>query len=343
MGGFSPKAAVKAVIGPCARAAWPAIEAFSGARARMAAGPVRIVWKESWDGDLDAALDALPALEGCSHEHYRALMGETGVPKRHAIALEGEIPSALISLRRRKMFWEPVASQCLPGVIAPARDRPALARALNALGCEVRMSYGLGPEAYELGARLVYPYQVHEIDLTSDYEAHWREHKQWQLRAVKKARTKCADMAIRADADGDLGWILENWRQMWADDPQQEVLATADRLALWTALRDAPRENWCAHTIVLAHEGAPVAGMVLLARGDTVTFQCSAREEAYEKLGVGTRVMDAAIEWAAANGFARFELGSGEYKHRWAPANGVRHGAVCRPVIMHALYRFDPE
>lgn len=318
------------------------VEAAAAAGAAFARRHTQIRWVDDL-AELQEVLASLPPAAACSRAQYVELMQPTGVPKRHAVASEDGVTTALISVRRRRNYWEPVACQCLPAFIAPAIDNAALGRALNATGLEIRVSFGLGPEAEEMGARLCYAYEIRGLTLDDAYEDHWKLHQNWHMRAVKKARKTCESMQVRIDGEGDLEWILGQWTEAWRDDPEQEVTATPDRLRFWTALRAHPTPNGLrVHTVTLLADGRPVAGCVHTSLGDTVTFQCSAREEAFEKQGVGTRVMDASLSWAKQAGFAHFILGSGEYKARWAPVFGTRYGAVFRPAVMDALYRFDP-
>lgn len=318
------------------------VEAVAAAGAGLSRRGAQIRWVDNL-AELEAVLAALPAPPGCTRAQYFELMHPASVQKRHAVAMEAGAPTALISVRRRRNYWEPVACQCLPGFIAPAVDDAALGRALNATGLEIRVSFGLGPEAERLGARLSYSYDIRGLTLDDAYEDHWKLHQNWHMRAVKKARRTCEGMEMRIDGDGDLAWILERWTEMWRGDPEEEITATPDRLRFWKALQASPAPDGLrVHTVTLSAEGRPVAGAIHTSLGDTITFQCSAREDAYEKQGVGTRVMDASLSWAKEAGFTHFILGSGDYKTRWGPAYGVRYGAVFRPRMMDALYRFDP-
>lgn len=307
----------------------------------MPGGPA-VSWRTAWGPDLDAALDHLPPAPGCTRSQYRVLAGTGGEGRRHALVSENGAPTAIISLRRRKTFWEPLAYQCLPGVVAPAVSNAALGRALNALGVEVRIPAGLNNEALGLGASYAYPYDVYRLMLDSDYEAHWRLHKQWHMRAVRKARARCADMSIRIDGKGDLPWIIDMWRDMWARDPERETVAAPERLRLWPVLQETPPSEgfYSIHTIQLLQGETRAAGIVVASIGRKVIFQCSARSSAFESFGVGTRVMDAAIAWAAENGFESFDLGGGDYKKSWAPlAPEPRYGAIFQPRMLSVMQR----
>jgi len=339
---------IKAAMRPLVRALRPAVEIVSRTWPQRAPGAPTIQWFDSWTPELDAALAQLPEVQGCDRDHYRLLTQPGEFPKRHAFATENGAPSALISLRRRTTYWEPVTYQALPGVIAPASSPAALGRALAALGVEVRVNAGLTADARALSPDVLNEYEICEINLRSDYEAYWTQHKGWQRRAVQRARNRCADMQTRVDNPDDLQWIISQWREMWRDDPTREVVAAPDRLRFWPAiLGGSPKESRVGvHTVQLLEGDRRVAGVVLVRTDDKLLFQCSSRDGAYDNLGAGTRVMEAAIAWAAGTGASTFFLGGGsslDYKEKWAPKNGVRYEAIFRPKLFQYLHKLDPS
>jgi hypothetical protein len=341
---FTGKAAIKAYLGYGVRAAWPAVETLSRVGSQCLQHGIEIRWTDTWDRTLDEALEALPLVQNCPRDLYRELVQPTAVPKRHALVSERGVPLALISLRRRKRYWEPVPYGSIPGAIAPATELSALGRALNALGVEVRVPAGLDTSAHKLDASHVYAYDVYQVDLKGDYEAHWRKKK--HLSTVRRARARCADMQCRIDGDGDIEWTIDQWQRMWADAPDQAVVGAEDRTRFFGALAKAPPKEtqMRVHTVQLLAGSRRVAGAVHLCRGDTVLFQCIARDLEFEDSWVGTRVIDASIEWAVANGFACFDLAGGAgYKRWWGPPSSFRHGAIFRSPIFNALYRLSPD
>jgi|CXWL01.1.fsa_nt_gi hypothetical protein len=314
-------------------------------RAQFSHAP-RVLWFNAWTSELDAALTALPAPAGCSRDHYRVLTEPTGVAKRHALVLDNEAPIAVVSLRKRNRYWEPVTYQCLPGVIAPAIDSSALGRAINALGVEVRVGGGLGPEVQELNPRIAFHYEAHRVDLRGDYQAYWRKRRQRHLWAVRRARSKCEHGTQRLDGESDLDWAVDMWSRNWANDPENEIVVARDRRNFWNAISSVePSENaWTPHVLQLSLDGRRAAAAVLLCQGDTVTFQCTARDLAFDEFSAGTRVLDLAIEWAAEQGFSWFDLGGGgSNKHHWGPRCGLRYGAIFRTTFFDRLYRIAPE
>jgi hypothetical protein len=282
---------------------------------------------------LDEALDALPPILGWPRDLYRELTRQTDASKRHVLVREKGEVSTLFSLRRCARHWEPVAYQCIPGAIAPARDRASLARALASLGLEVRVPAGLGEEIAELRPSDHWGYDCYQIDLRGDYEDHWRARK--RHKRIRRSLRDTAHMARRVDGAGDLEWIVEQWREQWKNDPGQEVVAAADRLNLWTALakrQDAPLQ---AHTLMLLDGERRAAGLVLLGNGAVAFTQCSARDPAYSDSGTATNLF--AVEWGKQQGLRRLDLGGGPYKRDWGPVGARRYGAVFRPYATHAL------
>lgn len=339
---------IKAAVRPLVRALRPAVEMASRRWPERGPDAPTIQWFETWTPELDQALESLPEVSGCDRGQYRLLTQPGEFPKRHALAWENGAPSALISLRRRTTFWEPVTYQALPGVVAPATSPAALGRALAALGVEVRVSAGMTEDARQLNPSVLNEYEICEIDLRSDYEAYWNLHKGWQRRAVQRARKKCAGMETRIDDADDLRWIVAQWQEMWRDDPTREVVAAPDRLRFWQMILGAAAgmNRIGVHAVQLLEGSRRVAGMVLVRSGDKLLFQCTSRDPAYDEVGVGTRVMDASIEWAASTGATTFFLGGGSslgHKQKWAPKNGVRYEAIFRPKVFEYLHRIDPS
>jgi CelD/BcsL family acetyltransferase involved in cellulose biosynthesis len=302
-----------------------------------------VKWSHEWTAEFDEALEALPAPEGCNRGQYRELLHPASTPKRHALVTRHGEPSALISLRRRMRFWEPVAYQVLPGFIAPASDMAALGHALASLGVEVRVPAGLDQSVHELACGKIGAYEVYQIDLRSDYEAHWHKKNQRHLSTVRRARRRCAGLAHRIDGEGDLEWIASTWREQWLADPGQEVAAAQDRVRFWSALPKAPGDHWSARTLQLVDGAQRVAGVVMLCRKGVASFQCWARNSAFDKLGAGNRALDLAIAWAASEGYERFDLGGGSVKHRWGTVGGERYRVAVRPWVLEVLHRAAPD
>lgn len=330
------KASINSVLRDSMKAGWPALEWTSSLVQRLSSGPTKVRWSSVWDRDLDEALNTLPTIGGCPRDLYRELVKGDSPLKRHALVSEDSIPIAIISLRRRNRYWEPVTYQCIPRAIAPAADHSALGRALNALGLEVHVGAGIGDEIDELKPSQSFSYEWYKINLRENFEAHW--HSKRRMRTINRARSRCAAMERRIDGDGDLEWILEQWREQWRDDPGQEIVATEDRLRFWRAMMAAhDRTPLKVHTFML-HEGTTrIAGLVFTSLGDTAMIQCGGRNMEFDESYTFAATILGVIEWAVANGFETLDMAGGDWKRYWGPVGGVRHGAIFRPPLINAL------
>jgi hypothetical protein len=308
--------------------------------AEMGAGLSRrgldVRWSSAWSAEFDAALQHLPPLEDCPHELYRELMRPTSTRKRHALVSERGDPVALISLRRRGYAWEPVAYQCVPFALAPARNAQTLGRALNALGLNIVIAAGLSDMAADLNATASWGYDWYKIDVAGDYEAYWRAKKRQYT--ISRARRHLAALECRIDGEGDLEWIVDKWREQWAEDPGQEVVAAEDRLNLWPLLA-RPREAGAlrVRTILLASDKGRVGGLVFTTRGDVAMAQCGGREAELDDGYLAGAFTVALVDWARANGITTIDMAGGEYKRHWGPVGGQRYGAIFRPSLLNAF------
>jgi CelD/BcsL family acetyltransferase involved in cellulose biosynthesis len=329
----SLRAHVKSVLSPVVRAAWPVVETIGELEARARRGAIEVTWSSHWSKDLDRALDSLPPLPDCPHDLYRELLKPTRARKKHALVRENGKVTALVSLRQAARHWEPVAYQCVPAAIAPAVDARALSRALKALGMEVRIPAGMGEDVLPLGPSDSWAYDTHKIDLTTDYEAHWRARS--RLKRIRRALRDTAGLERRVNAPGDLEWTIEQWREQWKDDLTQEVVAADDRLNFWGALAKRGDGALKVVTLALADGERCVAGFIMLVKGDVALSQCSVRDQAVNDAGTASYLF--AVDWADTHGVRTLDLGSGPYKVDWGPVAGRRHGAVFRPRVMSAL------
>ncbi|BAN01753.1 GNAT family N-acetyltransferase [Ilumatobacter coccineus] len=290
-------------------------------------GGVRIKWFDDWPDELDEALVDIGVRDEFGVDAHRiAAQPRDGVKKLHAIVTRHREPIAVISLRRRGTFWEPVTAQCLPEPTFAARAGE-LGCALRALGIEIRVeaSQGWG-ERHGADERWPETSFVADIAPPADYETHWRSSSHWKK--VRSARNRTADFELAYDDVGDLRWTVDRWEANWRDDSHQAAVAAADRIAVWTHLL----ANGQVQTVSLRENGVPIAGAVNVAVGSRLTGQCIARDLDHPAKSSGHRVIDAGFEHARAAGFQTFDLGgSVGYKSAWAPPGEVRSVAVFEP------------
>lgn len=316
------------------------------ARAVARAQGISVTWSSKWDARFDRALQSFPALAGISHDQYRALVGSTPYLKRHALVTDRGLPIAVISLRRRQKYWEPVTVQAINGCIAPAVSPEALGRALNALGVDIRVPSGLGPWAERLGARRVWTYPIISVNLQSDYEAYWLENQRKHHKHVASARKRCAKYRVVHNGEGDIEWTVNTWMSVWESDKANETVAGPDRIALWKTLPWAPaaEDRLAVHSVVLYDGGQRIAGAIQHVHKGTALGQCMVRlpDDRYSKAGVGTRIIDLAMQWAKENEVRSFDFGGGhDYKALWGPTNGVRRGLIVRSRLLDLLARAE--
>lgn len=337
------KQVVKSTARPVARTMWPLIElaASMSSRFNPGLGTLQVVWEETWTERFDRALDLFAPPPGCTMDQYRALVQPTEYPKRHALVLENDRPVSIISLRRRKTFWEPVAYQVISGFIAPARDKKTLGRALSSLGIDLRIEAGLSADVYEMEPTYVYPYDFIRIDLQSDYEAYWNLNDKEHLKHVSIARKKCKKMHMVANEKSDIDWIVNTWRNYWKDAPENEIVAAPDRINFWNTLNtssDDPGELTVqTYTLYLGEER--LAGMVATSLDGTQTMQCLAQVPEYRRFSTGTRIQHMILEHSARAGVRYIDLGGGHgYKSYWGPHGGQRFGAGFCPKILNRLH-----
>jgi Acetyltransferase (GNAT) domain len=336
---------LKAILRPIARAARPTAESLSrlGARTSLAKQGVQLSWFSEWNDTLDQALDELPPPPCCTRDQYRMLLQATGVNKLHILATQRGEVVAVVSLRRRANAWEPVSYQSITGYIAPSRDVPILGVVLNALGLEVHLT-GLGEWADQLNATDVYKVEVPQIRLQENFEEFWhlKHNGHKHIHTIRNARRKCERFEVAIDQPGDLEWVMQQWAHNWRNDPANEIVSTADRLAFYGSLQRSPTDptELTYHTVTLREGERTVAGLLHSRIGDTLIYQATARERAYARDAVGVAVLDTSAHWAAQQGWSRLDLaGTSAFKRAWAPTGTVRRGVAFRPKMIGMLNR----
>ncbi|HEY6202667.1 MAG TPA: GNAT family N-acetyltransferase [Candidatus Limnocylindria bacterium] len=282
---------------------------------------MRVRWFDPWSSEVDAALLLLPEPESCPHDLLAELMqGPTRTRKRTAIiTLRGE-PVAVVGLRSRKHFWEPVfsASVC-PRAKMPARDG-MLFPALAALGLDVWTGgWEDAPEGSLPNVRSAFSLPMYKVDCGKGAEEHWRQ--SGNARAVEIGRNRTRGFTLEVDAPGATEWVIENWGRQWRHHPSQETICVEDQLI--AARYFQPRG--LLHTFRLLDGGQPAAGYVGAVYRGEIVLVCGHREAEYERRSVGIRLFDLVIDWAAAAGYAKVDIGGGHaYKAKWAPEDGQR-------------------
>jgi hypothetical protein len=282
---------------------------------------LKVRWFQEWHADLDAALAALPSMETCPHDLYRELMLTRGpVEKRIGLILQRDEPIAVVGLRRDGTHWAPVTNWVVPGALFPVADGRVV-DALTHVGLPLFVAWwrhpGPPPESSQFEGLESIP--TRKLTCTGDFEDYWRS--SGLLRDIRRARKKCERLAVVVNAPGAADWTLTNWGRRWAPSGQAEVPDTCDRRAVARYWEPRGRQ----YTISLLDGDTFAASAVVFAHGREIVGQANYREPAYDKLGVGARILDATHQWAVGEGIEKHDFGGGhDYKSNWAPHDGER-------------------
>lgn len=333
----APTPAAPAPIATAPAASHTVLDRLGRLTSRLQYPSLDVAHFDEWNADLEDALRALPELRGVSHDAYIQLALPTEVPKRHALVSDHDGPLAVISVRQRDRAWEPVTLGCIPDAISPCRSNQALGQALKASALNIRVDFGL-EEAESYSPTFLFPYEVHQIDLEGDYEAHWR--KKGNHKNTKRAAKRCAEMTLRIDDPGASHRLVEFWRAAWADDPRNEACSATDRDRFWSALSTEPYEDGLQLVTVELMAGDDVAaGTIGIRDGKHFILQCLSRNPEYDWHMAGTRAIEATVELAVEQNCTIVDFGGGGgYKRWWAPINAMRYGLVSQPPATRMVY-----
>jgi hypothetical protein len=307
------------VIDRIARLRWPWVRRHG----------LTVRWFDRWSAALDNALADLPESSECSHEMLVALMGHPSRARKcAALVTKRERPVAIIGLRNTGLGrWDIIGGGgVFPRFLAHAVDGYFFP-ALSALGLNIHVTTQAQRPPDEWVRRLV-AHPVFRIDLTSDFEAYWKE--SGQLRTVQMARKRTRDFAVELDGPGASEWTIRGWAGAWGG----RETASADDLVI---AADHYSRAGRFHTIRLLDGREPVAGHTWFVDGDALLLITTFTKPEYRQHQAGTRNLDAVFAWAAQAGFSQIDLGVGhEYKRRWAPESGTRWSFDVRPWHIHA-------
>jgi hypothetical protein len=284
-------------------------------------GRLDVKWFDQWATPVDDALAELPESDESPHELLRELMRSRGrTRKRAAVVIANGDPVAVIGLRSRKHFWEPVFSASVsPHGKMPAREG-GLFPAVAALGVDVWMGgWEDPPPPSPPKVRSAFALPMYKVDCTVGAEEHWR--RAGNKRAVEIGRSRTKGFTLEVDGPGSSEWVIGSWERQWRDHPSQETTCADDQLVAARFLQ--PRNRL--HAFRLLHGSEPVAGYIGTVFRRELVLVCGYRAPEYERRSVGIRLFDLVIDWAADAGFAKVDVGGGHaYKARWAPQDGER-------------------
>jgi ribosomal protein S18 acetylase RimI-like enzyme len=297
---------------------------------------LHVKWYDTWATVLDNALYELPEMENCPHELFRLIMqNPSSVRKRTALVIEGDAPIAVVGLRDKGRYWEPVGRGVTGGratarSVAPVREG-FLFPALQALGVEVRIGGWRDPPPASPIVRSLARNAVFKLDCAGDFEQYWRDSGQWTYirRGQRKTRT---EFTFEVDLPDSAAWVLRSWADKWRDDPAQETASVDDQLLA----AEYYQKHGQYHSFLLLHNGWPVAGNTAFAFGDELVWHAGYRRPEWDRYDAGTCVMELMCRWAAKQGFAKVDLGGWhEYKSQWAPEDGEQWEFRIIPLRQH--------
>jgi len=276
-------------------------------------------WSDTWEPSIDEAVRELPPPVHCPAELLRELHEVSVSPKRIALVMEGGEPLAVVPLKHVHGRWRLLTTWMIPGTLFPARPGGHL-RALVALGMPVFVQWWRhdGPVPSHAGIRERRDIPAHRLECVAEDEEHWR--KSGLLKGVRRARKRCVHLRTEINRPGAARWTIEQWGRHWASDGQPSVPGTEELIAV--ARYWEPRHR---HVTVSLVDGDEIAASVtLFIHGRDVVAMCNYRRREYDDLLIGTRLLDAAHQWALSSGKATIDFGSEHaYLRRWAPESGT--------------------
>ncbi len=291
-----------------------------------------VQWFDKWNVQLDEALQNLPEMGQYSHELFRLVArNQTLNRKRIALVTDKGIPAAVVALRQRGIFWEPVTQWLLPGSIFPVRE-DSLMPSLIALGVEVEIAWwrmnASPPNHLWIRANLL-PTPTYRMPLSMDFEGYWR--KSGQFKDVRSARNRCLGFTFEVNSPGAAEWIIKNSTEKWASSENTYIEDLSDRLIV----ADYLAKHGQFHSLLLLNGGIPVAGNTFIVHGRDLVSGVVYRNPEYDKFSAGTRIWELSFEWAAKNNYVKLDMGGGfDYKKRWAPQEGERFKfRICPPYL----------
>lgn len=158
------------------------------------------------------------------------------------------------------------------------------------------------------------------LSLQSDPASVWSKLRKPVQRQVVKARKMGVQARFAANRED-----VEHYYRLHLLTRSKKQGMPAQPRNFFYGLWDAFASNDAMQILLAEHEGKVIAGMVLLAAGNTIRYAYGASDERYLQLAPNNLLMWTAIEWACTHGYQTLDLGRTardneglmEYKRRW--------------------------
>jgi hypothetical protein len=286
----------------------------------------KIKFYDDWQPELDEALQSLPETDIFPHELFRMLM-RMAEPKKRRIFLVTErgVPIALVGLRNRSGYWEPVTQWIVPGVLFPVKEdyiARVLTRVLPSLGLEIRVAWWRWetPPPQNGVIKGVHSNPTHRMRLSEDFENYWQKSKNFG-KNIRVYRKRCKDFFLKVNLPGATEWTIRKAEAKWRP---QGIIATPD-LAERLLVTEYLEKKGLHYTLSLHDHDTPVAGAAFILHRHDVVGHTIFRDPNYNWHGAMTHLINLSFHWAREMGFEKIDIGgSFDYKEKWAPEDGEK-------------------
>jgi GNAT superfamily N-acetyltransferase len=280
-------------------------------------------WFDGWHPKLDDALQELPEMESCPHELFKLLIVDPdSVPKKTVLFTEKDEPVAIASLHRVGRQSYELSTWMIPGALFPVKPG-YLISALEALHRDVVITWHRmdDPPPSSPLIRYMQSTSLHVIRFSNDYESYWRENE--YFKTIRNKRNRCKDFDMTVNSPGAMEWTIRNAAEKWRHDPTT-IMRVLDDQTVSDGITFA--KYWEEHgrhfTLLMHDRGKPIGGATMFVHRNCAIGGLIYRDPEYEHYGIGVRLIDLCISFAAEAGFDALDLGgSAGYKTHWAPQN----------------------
>ncbi|MEO7000929.1 MAG: GNAT family N-acetyltransferase [Ktedonobacterales bacterium] len=142
------------------------------------------------------------------------------------------------------------------------------------------------------------------MGLTGGEDAVWSQVRKPVQRQVRKARKSGVTVRFASSRDE-----MSIYHRLHVGTRSRKHGMPAQPLRFFQELWDRFGNDGKVQLLLAEYEGAPIAGMVLLAAGDTVRYAYGASDDRYLHLGPNNLLMWESITWAIGNGYHAFDMG----------------------------------